>query len=198
MKSSTIIIALLLLLCGAMYFLGKQNGSTQIKNSIVNNQQIVKQIAELAALEVDGSTTTTYSNAGNDNGFWNSIKNYLAENTLQITIPYKAKYGVDVSKAKIVINTNDTAVLLQFPAIQLLSFQLQLDKLQTMNQTGLFNRTTVADMKIAQQQMYSAAQSQLANNANYIQQATKHISAIFTDYYSPLGYKVICTFNIPN
>jgi hypothetical protein len=198
MKSSSIIIVLLLLLCGAMYFLGKQNGSTQIKNSIVNNQKIVKQIAELAALEVDGSTTTTYSNAGNDNGFWNSIKNYLAENTLQITIPYKAKYGVDLSKAKIVINKNDTAVLLQFPAIQLLSFQLQLDKLQTMNQTGLLNRTTVADMKIAQQQMYTAAQSQLANNTNYIQQATKHISAIFTDYYSPLGYKVICTFNKPN
>ncbi len=198
MKNSTLIILLLLLLCGAMYFLGKKNGGTEIIATIVNNQQVVKQIAELSVVEVTGSTTVKYSNAGNDNGYWNSIKNYLAENTLQITIPYQAKYGVDVSKASVQINTNDTAVVLQLPAIKMLSFQLQLDKLETMNQTGLFNRTSIADMKQAQQQLYIAANNQLGQNQIFIQKAANYITAIFTEYYKPLGYKVICNFNKPS
>lgn len=194
MNKSTLIILLLLLLCGAMYFLGKKNGSTEIKATIVNNQQLVKQIAELSVVEVTGTTSVNYSNAGNDGGYWNSIKNYLAENTLQITIPYQAKYGVDVSKANITINTNDTAVVLLLPAVKMLSFQLQLDKLETMNQTGIFNRTTVADMKKAQQQLYIAANNELGQNKAFIQKAANYITAIFTEYYKPLGYKVICNF----
>ncbi len=44
MKSTTIIFVLFLLLCGAMYFLGKNNGTTEIKASIINNQLMVQQM----------------------------------------------------------------------------------------------------------------------------------------------------------
>ena len=88
--------------------------------------------------------------------------------------------------------------MLQLPAIKMLSFQLQLDKLETMNQTGLFNRTSIADMKQAQQQLYIAANNQLGQNQIFIQKAANYITAIFTEYYKPLGYKVICNFNKPS
>jgi hypothetical protein len=79
----------------------------------------------------------------------------------------------------------------------MLSFQLELDKLETMNQTGLFNRTTIADMKRAQQQMYISARQQLETNSSYIEKSKQHIAGIFTNYYKPIGYKVICTFTQP-
>ena len=197
MKSTTIIIVMLLLLCGAMYFLGKKNGTTEIKATIINNQLMVQQIAELSALDVSGTTTAKLSNAGDNNSFWEGFKNYLAENTLQVTVPYHAKYGVDMSKGRVNINKNDTAVILNFPPVKLLSFQLLLDKIEVMNQTGLFSRTTIADMRKAQQQMYVSANEQLSNNAGYQTKAREHITAIFTQYYKPLGYKVICNFTQP-
>ena len=197
MKSTTIIIVMLLLLCGAMYFLGKKNGTTEIKATIINNQLMVQQIAELSALDVSGTTTAKLSNAGDNNSFWEGFKNYLAENTLQVTVPYHAKYGVDMSKGRVNINKNDTAVVLNFPPVKLLSFQLLLDKIEVMNQTGLFSRTTIADMRKAQQQMYVSANEQLSNNAGYQTKAREHITAIFTQYYKPLGYKVICNFTQP-
>ena len=194
MKSSTLIIILLLALCGAMYFFGKRNGTTEIQSTVINNQQLVQQIAELSALEVSGTTSVKLSNAGEKSSWWEGVKNFLAENTFQLTVPYKCKYGVDMSKGQVVISQNDTAVLLTFPAIQMLSLQLELDKIETMNQTGLFSHTTVEDMKRAEQQMYIAARQQLSGNTAYIAKATSHITDIFTQYYKPLGFKVICTF----
>ncbi|MEN9571415.1 MAG: hypothetical protein RL172_2646 [Bacteroidota bacterium] len=197
MRSSTIIIILLIGLCMAMYFLGKKSGTTEIRSTVINNTQLVKQIAELSSLEVTGSTTAKLTNATDDPGIWNSLKNYFAENTLQVTIPYIAKYGVDVAGAKLSINKTDTALVVALPACKLLSFQLQLDKIETMNQTGLFASTTIADMKRAEQQLYTAANAQLASNAGLLQKTKQHITEIYNNYYKPLGYKVVCTFANP-
>jgi len=197
MKSTTVIIILLIGFAAAMYFLGKKNGTTEIKATIINNQQLVQQIAELSALDVSGTTTAKLTNVHGQSGLWDGVKNYLLENTLQVTIPYHAKYGVDMSTGKVAINENDTAVVLTLPQVKLLSMQLELDKMETMNQTGLFNRTTIADMKQAQQQLYTAAHQQMVNNAGLLEKARKHINDIFVQYYKPLGYKVICNFTTP-
>ncbi len=197
MKSSTVIIILLIGFATAMYFLGKKNGTTEIKATIINNQQMVQQIAELSSLDVSGTTTAKLTNVQEQNGFWDGLKNYLAENTLQVTIPYHAKYGVDMSGGKVSINGNDTTVILNFPQVKLLSLQLELDKMETMNQTGIFNHTTIGDMKQAQQQLYTSAHQQLVENAGLLEKARQHINEIFVNYYKPLGYKVICNFTKP-
>ena len=88
MKSTTIIFVLFLLLCRAMYFLSKNNGTTEIKASIINNQLMV-------------------------------------------------------------------------------------------------------------QQMYVFTNEPLSNNAGYHAKAREQINAIFTQYYKPLAYKVICNFKQP-
>lgn len=184
-------------LCGAMYYIGKKNGTTEIRSTVINNQQLVQQIAELSSLEVSGSTSVTLSNAGDNSNWWENFKDYLAENTLHVAVPYHAKFGVNMKQGKVTISENDTAIILKFPAIMMLSFQLDLDKLETMNQTGLFSRTTIADMKQAEQQLYVSAKAQLENNAVYKEKAKQHIADIFTSYYKPLGYKVICNFTQP-
>ncbi len=194
MKSTYLVIILLIGLCMAMYFLGKRSGTTEIKATIINNTQLVKQIAELSSLEVTGSTTAKITNVNNEDGIWNSMKNYFAENTLQVTIPYVAKYGVDVAKANVTINKNDTAIIITLPACKMLSLQLLLDKIETMNQTGLFAQTTIGDMKRAQQQLYAVSNSQLSNNAALLEKAKQHITEIYNQCYQSFGYKVVCNF----
>lgn len=197
MKSTSLVILLLIGLCTAMYFLGKKSGTTEINATILNNTQLVKQIAELSSLEVTGATTAKLTNVENESGIWNNLKNYFTENTLQVTIPYIAKYGVDVSKADIAINKNDTAIVITLPACKMLSLQLVLDKIETMNQTGLFATTTIADMKRAEQQLYTACSSQLSNNTSLLEKAKLHITEIYNQCYKSFGYKVVCNFNQP-
>jgi hypothetical protein len=197
MKLTSIIILLLIALCAAMYFIGRINGREEVKATIINNTQLMKQIAELSSLEVTGSTTAKITNSGNETGIWSSLKNYFAENTLQVTIPYITKYGVDISKSAFTVNYTDSSLIINLPPCKMLSLQLQLDKVETMNQTGLFARTTIADMKMAEQQLYNAASQELSSNGAMLEKAKQHIIEIYNQYYSAFGYRVVCNFTQP-
>ena len=55
MKNTGVIFFLVVLLAGAFYFLGKKNGSAVAKITMLENVEEIKQIAELAALNVTGT-----------------------------------------------------------------------------------------------------------------------------------------------
>ncbi|MEY2916437.1 MAG: hypothetical protein RIS73_151 [Bacteroidota bacterium] len=178
----------------ATYFLGKKNGSNQLVSTVVQNISIVQQIAELSALSVNGTTTAKLTNNSGNNDVWDKFKNYLVENTLLVTLPYEAKFGVELQNKKIKVDTKDKTVIVYLPQCKLLSLQLRLDKLETMNQTGLFTSTTVADLSAAQKQLYQQALNSLSNNQEYKKQAELQISNILKNYYEPLGYNLQCVF----
>jgi predicted RND superfamily exporter protein len=194
MKSNTIIVVLILLVAGAFYLLGKKNGQSDVESTMVQNVQMVKQIAELSALDVTGNVNIKISNKGADNGTWAKFKNYFAENTLQVNVPYDAKYGVDMANQKLNINTNDKTVTIQLPACKMLSMQLKLNNMETMSQTGLFTSASMTDLVNAQKQLYNDALLQLEKDPKFLKLAEQHIAKIFTNYYKPLGYNVKCVF----
>jgi hypothetical protein len=188
------VIVIVLLLCGAVYLLGKKNGSTQVRAEVVNNVQLIQQIAELAVLEANGQTTVKLSNADAESGVWANFKNFFTENTLQLSLPYTAKYGVDMNGSTVKLSQKDTLVTIGLPPVKMLSLQLRLDKMQLMNQTGLFAETTIQDMQRAQEQLYKAAQQGLVNDPALLGKARAQLQAVFTRYYQPLGYQVQCIF----
>ncbi len=194
MRNNFIVIFLILLVAAAFYFLGKQNGAGQTKTDIVQNVTLVKEIAQLASLEVNGTTNIKMSNRAADAGFWNKFKNYFTENTLQVSLPYEAKYGVDMRNQKMDIDTKAGIVTIYLPACKLLSLQLRLDRLQSMSQSGLLNTVTIDDFVKAQKELYASATATLENNGPYIKLAQDNISNTLNKYYAPLGYKVNCVF----
>lgn len=189
-----VFIVLLLAFGTATYFLGKKNGSNQMVSTVVQNVSLVQQIAELSALSVTGTTTAKLTNNTGTAGMWDKFKNYLNENTLQVTLPYQAKFGVELKDKKVKVDTKDKTIIIYLPQCKLLSLQLHLDKLETMNQTGLFNSTSVADLATAQKQLYQQAVTALTNNLDYKKQAELQINNILKNYYQPLGYQVQCVF----
>jgi Protein of unknown function (DUF4230) len=189
-----VFIVLLLAFGTATYFLGKKNGSNQMVSTVVQNVSLVQQIAELSALSVTGTTTAKLTNNTGTVGMWDKFKNYLSENTLQVTLPYQAKFGVELKDKKVKVDTKDKTIIIYLPQCKLLSLQLQLDKLETMNQTGLFNSTSIADLATAQKQLYQQAVTALTNNLDYKKQAELQINNILKNYYQPLGYQVQCVF----
>lgn len=58
-------------------------------------------------------------------------------------------------------------------------------------------KATIINKQLMMQQMYVFTNEQLSNNAGYHTKAREHITTIFTEYYKPLGYKVICNFTQP-
>jgi len=189
-----IVILLVLLVAGAFYFLGKKNGEGQTKTDIVQNVALIKEIAELASLEVDGETSIKISNKGDSKGVWSNVKNYFSENTLQLALPYEAKYGVDMKNHQVTINAKDSIVTIVLPAAQLLSLQLRLDRLESMNKTGLFSSITMEEFVGAQKQLYAAASNALEGNQGYLKLAEDNIRNTLGKYYRPMGYKVVCVF----
>ena len=190
------LIFLLVLLFGAVvYFWGRKNGSDNVISTVTQNVSLVEQIAELSALSVHGNTNAKITNNTGTGGMWDKFKNYLAENTLQVTIPYEAKYGIDIKNKKIKADTKDKTITLYFPAVKLLSLQLHLDKMEMMNQTGLFNSTSIADLADAEKRIYAEAMKTLGGNEGYKKQAELQIDNILKNYYEPLGYTVKCIFS---
>jgi hypothetical protein len=194
MRSNVIVIFLVSLIALAFYFLGKNAGKGKTKTDIVQNVAIVKEIAQLASLEVNGSTQIKVSNRGENSSAWEKLKNYFTENTLLLTVPYEAKYGVDMRNQKMNIDSKGTTVTIDLPAVKLMSMQLRLDKMESMQQTGILNTITLADVTQAQKQMYGAALTTLENNRPYQKLAEDNIRNTLTRYYEPLGYKLIVNF----
>lgn len=194
MRSNFLIIFLVLLVAVGFYFLGKKNGSGQTKTDIVQNVSLIKEIAELAALQVNGMVNIKVSNRGSNAGAWDKLKNYFTENTLQVSVPFEAKYGVDMGTKEMKVDTKAGVVTLYLPAIKLLSMQLRLDRMESMQQAGIFNSVTVEDLVKAQKQLYGTATASLETNNAYIKLAEENISNTINKYYAPLGYKVVCVF----
>ncbi|MDB5202468.1 MAG: hypothetical protein JWQ27_1877 [Ferruginibacter sp.] len=197
MRSNKLLIFLVLLIAVAFYFLGRSNGSNQTKMSVVQNVDLIKEIAELGALEVSGTTNLKMTNRDADESSWKKFKSYFVENTLQLSVPYDAKYGVDMSNQDLTVDTKAGTATIHLPAVKLLSLQLSLDKMDMMSQTGLLYSASMNDLLKAQKQLYIEALKSLENDQRHIKPAEEHIRFIMEKYYAPLGLKVTCIFGQP-
>ena len=191
---NSVSIVMVLLVALAFYFLGKKSGASNTKISMVENVEMIKQIAELGALDVTGNVKLKISNKEDSDGTLAKFKNYFSENTLLVTLPYEAKFGVDMSNQKLNINTKASTVVVTLPHCKLLSLQLKMDRMETMSQTGLFMNATMDDLVKAQKKLYAQALVNIEQNPQYIKMAEKHITEILSNYYKPLGYSVSCIF----
>ena len=194
MRSNILIILLVLIIAAAFYFLGKRNGAGQTRTDIVENVTLVKEIAQLASLQVNGVSRIKVSNKGDNSGIWDRFRNYFTENTLQLSIPYEAKYGVDMSNQQLTIDTKAGTATVHLPAVKLMSMQLRLDKMESMTQTGIFSSASIEDVVKAQKNLYTTVEATLVHHEEFIKLAEENISNTLNKYYTPLGFKVKCVF----
>lgn len=192
--NNKLIIFVLGLLAVAFYFLGKKNGSNNTRTNVVNNMAIIKEIAELGALSVTGNTSVKTSNKEEDGGMYSQLKNFFTEETINISVPYEAKYGIDMSQQEVKIDTKAGTVTIYLPQVKLLSLQLRLNNLEAISKTGLLNTISLDDFVKVEKTLYNAALSELENNANNKALAQNHIRFILEKYYAPVGLKVECVF----
>jgi len=176
------------------FTIGKTFGKNDNETKLINNYSFVRNIIELAGLEVTGTTTYKTTNVDNDGGFWSGVQGFFAEKTATVTIPYTAKYGVALKETDLKIEKKDSVVFIQMPATMLLSFELHLDRLETTNKKGLLIFQDDEYYNALQKKLYAQARQQLEANTGFLKQSQARIASILTAYYQPLALKVQCSF----
>ena len=184
----------LLALAIAFFFWGRSRGREEGKVEIANNIAIVKEIAEMSALSVTGHSTVKVSNKEAESSMYGQLKNAFTENTLNVTIPYEAKFGVDLKTQDIRMDAESKKVTIYLPEVKLLSMQLKLDSVDAITKTGLLATSTIDQYVKVQRKLYNETKKSLENNTQYYRMAENHITAIMQRYYGPLGYTVETVF----
>jgi hypothetical protein len=141
------------------YFTNRNN-----QTRIIENYSFVHDIAELASLEVAGTTSLSSSNINNDGSVTDELKRLFIENTVRLTAPYTAKYGVDLKDSSLRIERNDSILKIFLPAPKLLSYEIHLDRLEASNKKGWFQFENEAAFNEFNKKMYSESRAQLEKN----------------------------------
>lgn len=174
--------------------IGKNLGRNEATVNVINNTAIIKEIAELSALDVEGTATINTTNKADNNSAYGQLKNIFFEKTLNFSVPYQAKYGIDMSNQNIRVDDKKGTVDIYLPPVKLLTMELKLDKALGMDKTGLLYQISLDDFMKVQQKLYRETNASLLNNDAYKRLGENHIKVILERYYVPLGYKVNCVF----
>lgn len=190
-----VLILVLIVIIGVLAFLLGRSGKSNSYDNILNNTTFIKQIAELSTLEAQGISSIKHTNIQNDGSFSDAMRKVFMENTVNYSVPYIAKYGVNMQNRNVVINTKDSTIEVHLPQPTLLSYELQLDKMQTNSQRGWFQSASDAEFAALQKKMYAETRQNLEQNQTYIGAAKVKVQSIIADYYKPMGYKAMVIFD---
>lgn len=168
-----------------LFWLGKQYGSKNVNQEILSNSMIVKNIAELASLEVHGNATIKRSNVENDGSWMSNMKKAFVENTIWVTVPYVAKYGIDVDSQHFKLEVSDKTIVVSLPEPKLLSYELKVDRMETANKKGVLLWSDDETYTDVQKKLYKESRGQLEGNVLYRNQSKEKIVKILKDYYKP-------------
>lgn len=198
-KTLQLLIALLLIgaLLFAGYQFGKRQGRDQLQTQLTENYSFVREIAELASLEVGGTSQIRSTNLANDNSWTDAFKRMFIEQTVFISVPYTAKYGVNLNDSLLQIRRKDSLVEVHLPSPTLLSLELHLDRMDAISREGYFTSTRPEAYAIFQKQLYSAARKQLENNPAHVQAARTSMEKIIIKYFESFGLHARCIFDLP-
>ena len=192
---SSFFIFLLVIIIGALaYFLGRKSVSRTVEN-VVMNQALIRQIAELSALEVQGNTSIRSSNITNDGSLSDNFKKLFLERTSDISVPFVAKYGIRLDNQKINIEAQNKRVYIVLPDPVLLSYELRLDKANTASRKGLLEGENEEAHNKLIRKLYVQSRAQLEANTGYREQSKEKIRKIIADYYTPLNFQVEVRFS---
>lgn len=183
-----------ILLIVFIFWLGQWFGSKKVNQSILSNSLIVREIAELASLEVQGNASIKRSNVDNSGAWTDNLKKVFAENTIWVTVPYTAKYGVNIDDKNYNVSLKEKRVLVQLPAPVLLSYELRLNQMETANKKGWLMFSDDETYTDVQKKLYETTRAQLTQNNIYLEQSKEKIRQIIGTYYKPLGYEVEVKF----
>lgn len=181
-----------LLIVGAVvgFLIGRQAGKSDVRAEMIDQPELIKEIAELCVYEVDGTARLSESNTGLTRSFWNDLSDFFGERTLQLDVPYQAKFGVDLAKSDIKISGEKKKVRISLEKPALKSLELRLDRINEFSKNGLFVFQKDNRLKLPLQRLYAETRDKLANKTEYRIKCQELIEKQLGLFYSKLGVEL--------
>ena len=175
----------------AKFFTPRENNT-----QLIDNYSFVKEIAELASLEIKGTTTLTSSNLANDGSFGDEMRRVFLERTVRLSAPYTAKYGVNLEDSSLRIVRNDSVIKVYLPPPQLLSYEMHIDRLEASNTKGWLLFENDEAYTAFQKKMYREGRQKLATNEVFLKRSRDKICDIIQKYFVPLNVRTLCIYEV--
>lgn len=175
----------------AKFFIPRQNNT-----QLIDNYSFVKEIAELASLEVNGITTLTSSNLANDGSIGDELRRVFMERTVRLSAPYTAKYGVNLEDSSLRIVRSDSVIKVYLPPPQLLSYEMHIDRLEASNKKGWLLFENDEAYTAFQKKMYREGRQKLETNEVFLKRSRDKICDIIQKYFVPLHVRTLCIYEV--
>ena len=181
--------------CIIAYTLGKRQGEANSETALIQNVAFVRDVAELASVEVGGTTTYKSTNApANASGISAALRKTFLEKSVTVSAPYVAKYGVDLTADNFQIIRVDSGVEVRLPRARLLSFELRLDRLETSASKGLLLFNDDDFYTAFEKKMYAQSREQMESSTIYLRRAEDRVCGLMRRYFGAVGLPVWCVF----
>ena len=189
-----LVIIFMAVLLFAGYQIGRIFTEKENQTRLIENYSLVKEIAELASIEVRGTTSFTSSNVANDGSITDEMKRLFFERTVKLNVPFTAKYGVDLGDSSLRIVKADSILKVYLPQPKLLSYEIHLDWLETNNQKGWLQFQHDETYTAFQKKMYTQSRGQLEGNNTYLQRSRDRVCTLIQKYFAPVNMHVLCVY----
>lgn len=125
----TLLVLLASAVIGGTYFIGYKSGADVVRNGLLANYPTVKNVVQSSNIETDSTLTFTVQ-AQDDSALFNLLGNNTAGESVQVSVPYYGRYGIDLSirHFRLFIN-DDKDVEMWLPGVTLRYCELKFDQM---------------------------------------------------------------------
>ncbi len=182
-KIVLVVIVVAAIVAGA-YFLGMKSGADLVRNGLLANYPTVKNVVQSANVEFDTTVSVTLTSAENAEIF-NLLKGANKTDSLQISIPYYGRYGIDLSVRNFRVFKNDEgAVEVWLPAVVMRYCELKFDGLVINGSSAgtLFKGDNAAEIR---KKLYELLLPVLQKNKTHVKAAKVAENKALMFYFMP-------------
>lgn len=192
MKSKAILIAAAIILSAAAFVLGLYLGANKVREGLIANYPLFKKIISNTETEVDSAMFIAL-NPTEQPALFNLFN--TNEGKVELTIPYHAKYGMDLEAKNFKTDRVKNDVELILPRVYLLNYAVAFDKILVNGKPSWKIFSDPKTFEIYKPQIEELVRLPLEKNKSHINEGKKNITTTAMWFLMPYKYNLRVFFN---
>lgn len=192
MKSKAILIAAAIILSAAAFVLGLYLGANKVREGLIANYPLFKKIISNTETEVDSAMFIAL-NPTEQPALFNLFN--TNEGKVELTIPYHAKYGMDLEAKNFKTDRVKNDVELILPRVYLLNYAVAFDKILVNGKPSWKIFSDPKTFEMYKPQIEELVRLPLEKNKSHINEGKKNITTTAMWFLMPYKYNLRVFFN---
>lgn len=175
------------IIIGSVALVSFIKGVDKVRDGLIANYPTVKNIVQGATTEVYDSLLVTTVTKANNEELYNLLKGDSKSDTIELTIPYYCRYGVDLSVSNFRVFRDKKTVEVWLPAIKLIYCELKFERMMVDGNSGL-QLLQGDNYPALKNKMYETLIPQLEKNKPNLKAAKTTVAKAVMFYFMPYQF----------